>query len=75
MRWLERALWACAGAVIALIACVFWADYRSPVIELRKDEWRCTATEVRQVMMPMPVGKAIVMVPQSQEVCIRWEPA
>lgn len=63
----------CTLATVGTLAFVgtgFLSD--SPTIELKADEWECAKHETRTSMVPVIIGKVLVMMPMTSRVCVLY---
>lgn len=64
------------AVIVALLGVLIWAavaEGSSPTFELNKADWVCTASHQEMRLRPQWVGKTMIQIPYSAEVCDRWE--
>jgi len=59
-------------AVFGSVGWAGWSDSQRPTIELKKDDWTCSRTEIRTSLMSVVSDKSTIMVPTAQSVCMEY---
>lgn len=64
-----------AGCVVLLfgLMAAMYIEVTSEKIELRKDSWKCTATQTVSTSSMMLVGKVMIPTTSTTTVCTKWE--
>jgi hypothetical protein len=74
-HWVEKLLLGLACVLLAFVLWFFVAMYQDsklPTFNLRKDEWVCQKEELRTLLLPQFVGKAVIYIPHSRQECVEY---
>lgn len=75
-------MWA-VGVLAAVLAAVLlatvgwvlwsaWVESQRPTFELKRDDWACTRNEPRTHLQLILVGRSLVPVPTTTDVCLQY---
>lgn len=73
LEGLEWMLIGIIAVVLLLSGIAFYLDATTEKFSLKKQDWQCTDTQVRNVLTTIMVGDKMSMIPSTKSVCVKYE--